>query len=190
MLPSWLSLVDVIFMIGVVLFAVGGFQRGFAAQVAYLITFLLSGIVLLFGYPYLFSYLGQVFREMEETYLMWIIFATLVVLSIALYILVSKLLAGLLKMQCSKRADHIWGMILGVARGILTGLAIMILVVMLEQSGKVYDQFSAKSYVGTLVCKDIVPRIQPKLVAVYESKIGKWKAELLLQEEAGQLELM
>lgn len=187
MLPSWLSLVDVVFLVVVGLFTAGGFQRGFAAQIAYVITFLFAGVLLFFGYPHLFGYLDRVFRGLADAYLMWIILATLVVLAIALYIMVSKLLAGLLKMQYSEQTDHIWGMVFGAARGILTGLAILIFIVMLEQSGKMYDTFSAKSVVGKLVCKDIVPRIQPRLAAMYESKIRVWQAELLKQEEAGNI---
>ncbi|MDF7825804.1 CvpA family protein [Pontiellaceae bacterium B12227] len=189
-MPAWLSLVDVVVVMVIALFAWGGFQKGFASQIAYVITFICGGILLFFVYPMMFSYFGRVFRELQETYLMWVILATLLVLVIALYMLFSKLLAGLLKMQISSRADHGWGLALGLTRGILTSLLIMILVVMLERSGKVYDLFCAKSYAGDLVCREIVPRIQPRLTALYESKIDSWKAELMKQEEAGDIDNM
>ena len=188
-MPAWLSLVDVVVLIVIALFAWGGFQKGFASQMAYVITFLCAGVLLFFAYPMLFSYFGKVFRGLEETYLMWIILATLLVVGIALYTLFGKLLAGVLKMQISSRADHGWGLVLGLTRGILTTLIVMILVVMLERSGKAYEKFSAKSYVGELVCMEMVPRIQPRLTALYENKLEGWKAELLRQEEAGVLDM-
>jgi hypothetical protein len=44
-----------------------------------------------------------------------------------------------------------------------------------------------KSQVGKLVCLQIVPRIQPRLPALYEHKLDDWKAELMKQEEAGNV---
>ena len=190
MMPAWLSVVDVVILIVIALFGVGGFQKGFASQMAYVITFFCGGVLLFFAYPMLFNYFGKVFRGLEETYLMWIILATLLVLGIALYMLFSKLLAGLLKTQISSRSDHGWGLILGLVRGILTTLMVMILVVMLERSGKAYDVFKAKSYVGKWVCLNLVPQIQPRLTALYENKVETWKAELFQRKEAADLETM
>ena len=104
-MPAWLSLVDVVVLIVIALFAWGGFQKGFASQMAYVITFLCAGVLLFFAYPMLFSYFGKVFRGLEETYLMWIILATLLVLGIALYTLFGKLPELPVVVRPSRRAE-------------------------------------------------------------------------------------
>ncbi|MEI6891626.1 MAG: CvpA family protein [Pontiella sp.] len=183
-MPSGLSFVDIVVLIVIILFAWGGFQRGFAAQVASILTALCSGLFLFFAYPLLFNYFGTIFRGVEKTYLMWIILATLVILGIALYVLVSKLLAGLLVKRFSERSDGMWGLILGFIRGTLIVLLMMILMVMLDRSGTIYDKFNVKSYAGRFVCFEMVPHIQPRFTALYEGKIPEWKADLLQREEA------
>jgi uncharacterized membrane protein required for colicin V production len=187
MIPVWLSWVDVAFLLAVGLFAWGGFQKGFAAQLAPVLTFLSASILLFFAYPFLFNYFGGVFRNLEETYLMWMLLITLLVLGIALFMLFSKLLAGLVKMQMSDRADTSWGCVLGLFRGLMMGLIGMIVLVMIDRSGVTYDRFRMKSQVGKVVCYQIVPRIQPRVTALYEDKIGDWKSTLLQREEAGDI---
>jgi len=82
MIPDWLSLIDVAFVAVALLFAMGGFQQGFAGQVAHVITFLVLGVALFFAYPALFSYMGRLFRNLNETYMMWLILAGLVALTL------------------------------------------------------------------------------------------------------------
>lgn len=188
MIPIWLSWVDVGFVVVVVLFAWGGFQKGFAAQLAHVLTFLATGMLLFFAYPFLFTYFGGIFRNLEEAYLMWMLLITLFVLGIALFILFSKLLAGLVKMQMSDLADTGWGCFFGLFRGLLIGLTGMILLVMLDRSGLTYDRFRMKSQVGKVVCYHIVPNIQPRLTTLYEDKIGDWKSTLLQREEAADFD--
>jgi uncharacterized membrane protein required for colicin V production len=187
MIPNWLSLVDVTYVLVALMFAWGGYQKGFSAQLAHVLTFFTCGILLFFAYPFLFKYFGGVFRGLEETYLMWMLLITLLILGLALFILFSKMLAGLLKPQFSERADQGWGLIFGFFRGMLIGLIAMILIVMLDQSGKCFEQFRMKSQVGKLVCYQIVPRVQPRLTTLYENKVRDWKAELMKREEAGDL---
>ncbi|MDF7801921.1 CvpA family protein [Pontiellaceae bacterium B1224] len=190
MIPNWLSWLDVSFMVAVLLFAWGGYQKGFAAQLAPLLTFAASCVLLFFAYPFLFSYFGKVFRNLEETYLMWMLLITLLVLGIALFILFSKLLAGLLKLQISERADQVWGFVFGSFRGVFTVLLALIILVMVDRTGGSYDRLRAKSQVGKLVCYKVVPVIQPRLTALYENKISDWKTELLKRDEAGDIDSM
>ena len=188
MLPNWLSFIDVAFVGVALLFAWGGYQKGFAEQVAHILTFVIMGIVLFFGYPALFSYFGRVFRNLPDTYLMWLLFAGLLALAIGIFVLISKLLAGLMKTQISERADAVYGFILGLTRGSLVGLFAMIFLVILGPVG-IYDTVRIKSYVGKTVCYELVPRIQPHLTrAVLEEKVQGLKDKLMEQEDAGMLE--
>ncbi len=188
-MPDWLSLVDVGFVAIALLFAWGGFQKGFAGQVAHILTFVIMGVFLFFAYPAIYSYLGRVFRNVEATYLMWLILIGLFLLAVGVFALTSKLLADLLKTQITDGADRGWGFALGLTRGLLTGLFAMIFLVMLEPSARLYDKFRARSHVGRLVCYELVPRVQPHLSrAVLEEKVGTWRDKLMEQEDAGQLE--
>lgn len=184
MLPNWLSFVDVIFIAVAVWFAWGGFQKGFAAQLAHVLASVSAGLLLFFAYPYLFSYFGRVCRGLEEAYLMWLLLAALVLVSIGLFMLFSKLLAGLIKTGLTGGADMGLGIVFGLVRGIFVSLIALILLVMLDQTGGAYDKLRAKSQVGRLVCYEMVPRIQPRLTSLYESRIRVWKNKLLEQEEA------
>lgn len=188
MIPDWLSLVDVAFVAVALLFALGGFQKGFAGQVAHIITFVAVGIFLFFAYPAVFSYLGRLFRNLNETYMMWLILAGLAVLSILFFMLVSKLLANVLKTQISERSDRAYGFTLGLIRGALLALFAMVFLVILGPP-KFYDDFRMKSRVGKLVCYEMVPRIQPHMTkAVLEDRVNKLREALIYQEEAGVVE--
>ena len=188
MVPEWLSLIDVAFVAMALLFALGGFQNGFASQVAHVITFVALSIFLFFAYPSIFSYLGRLFRDLNETYIMWLILTGLAVLTIVFFVYVSKLLANVLKMQISNRSDHVYGFTLGFIRGVLVTLTIMVFLVLLGSS-KFYETFSMKSKAGKLVCYELVPRIQPHLTpAVMEDRIDQLREALIYQEEGGLLE--
>ncbi len=159
-MPGWLSFIDVAFVIVVVLFAWGGFQKGFAGQIAHIATALVLGGLLFFAYPHVLGFLGRVFRSIDETYLMWVLVIGLLVLSVFVFILMSKLFASLLKAHLSERSDHVYGLILGTIRGALTALLFMIILMMLG-SPRIEDAFRDKSYTGTFVARELVPRIRP-----------------------------
>lgn len=185
MIPEWLSLIDAAFAALALLFALGGLQKGFASQIAHILTFLTMGLLLFFAYPYIFSYMGRLFRNLNETYTIWILMAGLVVLMIVFYIFVSKLLANALKLQISDSTDRIWGFSFGFVRGALATLLAMVLLVILG-SDKFYDVFNEKSRVGQLVCREMVPRIQPHVNRKsVGDKIDRLREALISQEEAG-----
>lgn len=188
MIPDWLSLIDVAYLAVVLLFAMGGFQNGFAGQVAHVLTSVTLAVVLFFAYPFLFSYLGRLFRSLHETYLMWLVLAGLAVLTVVFFTLLNKLLANVLKTQISDRSDRVYGFSLGFLRGALVALFAMIFLVILG-SPKFYDTFSTKSRVGKLVCYELVPRIQPHMTrAVLEERVDKLREALIHQEEAGVID--
>ena len=188
MIPEWLSFVDVAFLGVALLFAWGGFQKGFAGQVAHILTSLIMGGLLFFAYPAIYNYLSRVFRNLEEAYLMWLLLIGLAALAFGVFVLSSKMLASLLKTQISDRSDHAYGFVLGFIRGALVALFAMIFIVMLGPP-RFYDSFRVKSYIGKQVCYNLVPRIQPHLNrATLEEKAQEWKQKLLEQQEAGVLE--
>jgi uncharacterized membrane protein required for colicin V production len=185
MIPEWFSLIDVAFVAAALLFGLGGLQRGFASQVAHIITFVVLGVFLFFAYPAIFTFFGRIFRDMDEVYMMWVLMAGLVGLSILFFILINKVLASVLKTQVSDRSDRVYGFILGFTRGILVSLFTMVFFVILG-SEKFYNAFSEKSYVGQIVCFEMAPRIQPH---VDKSKMGdgfdRMREALIQQDEAG-----
>lgn len=185
MIPAWLSLIDVAYVAVALLFALGGLQKGFASQVAHIITFVALGVFLFFAYPSIYTYLGRLFRNLNEIYMMWLILAGLAVLTVVFFIYLSKLLANLLKMQISDRTDRIYGFSLGFIRGALMALFAMLFLVILG-SEKFYTVLSEKSHVGRLVCYEMAPRIQPHL---NKDSVGdgfdRMREALIYQEEAG-----
>ncbi|MCF7818217.1 MAG: CvpA family protein [Kiritimatiellales bacterium] len=188
MIPQWLSLIDVAFVGVAVLFALAGYQKGFAGQVAHILTFVVLGITLFFFYPAVFSYMGRLFRSLDETYMMWLILAGLGVLAILFFKLVSKLLANVMKMQITDKADRNYGFVLGLIRGALLALFAMIFLVILGPP-KFYDAFRMKSRVGKLVCYEMVPSIQPHMTrGMLEERVDKLKEALIYQKEGGKLE--
>lgn len=188
MIPGWLSFIDVAFAAAVLLFAWGGFQKGFAGQVAHILTFLSMGLMLFFAYPYVYSFFGRMFRRLDEAVIMWFLLIGLVVFSVVVFILCSKLLSRMMKAQISERSDHALGLLLGLVRGGLAALLGMIFLVMLGPQ-RMEDNFSYKSYTGRFVCYQLVPRIRPHLTRpIIQEKTRDWRNKLLEQEEAGALE--
>ena len=185
MIPAWLSFIDMAFVGVALFFAFGGYQRGFAGQVAHVAALVIMGVTLFFAYPALFRYFGRVIREANETYLMWLIMVGLAVGVFILFVVISKMLARLLKTQFSERADKIYGFSLGFLRGALVALLAMILLVMLGPS-RIYDDFRMKSRMGQLVCYEMVPRIQPHFSRdSVESKVQGLKNRLLERKDGG-----
>ena len=185
MMPEWLSLIDVAFVAVALLFALGGLQKGFASQVAHIVALTGLGVALLLAYPAVFNFLGGLFRNLNETYMTWMLLAGLVVLTVLFFMFITKLLAGVVRMQISDRSDRVYGFMLGLVRGAIMTLIAMVLLVILG-SQKFDTVFSDKSRIGRFVCFELVPRIQPRL---NKSTVGdgfdKMREALIHQEEAG-----
>ncbi len=185
MMPDWLSLIDAAVVLAVLLFAWSGFQKGFAAQVAHILTFLFLGSGLFFAYPDLYRFLGRTFQRIDEAVMMWLLLAGLVLLSILIFTLLSKLLALLLKKQISARSDRVCGLLLGTLRGGLAALLVMIVLVMVGPQ-RLEEYFRMNSRSGEFVALKLVPRIRPHLNRpVVEETARAWKSRLLDQKEAG-----
>lgn len=188
MIPEWLSFIDVVFVAVGLLFACGGFQKGFAAQLAHILTFLALGVTLFFAYPSIFDYFRSVFCRVNETYLTWMILAGAVALSFIIFFVVSKLLQSLMKTKISERSDKAYGFLLGFFRGILIALFAMLFFVVLG-SESVSETLCAKSYSGRFVCNQLAPPLQPHLTREsLGEKAQQLRDRLMEREEAGILE--
>lgn len=184
MMPEWLSLIDVAFVAVVLFSALGGLQKGFAGQVAQVITFVLFGIALFFAYPGIYRHLTALFRNMDKTYMTWLLLAGLAVLSFLFFILCNKVLASVLKTQISDRSDRSYGFLLGLIRGMLLALFAMILLVILGPP-ELPETLCAKSQTGRLVCEKLVPIVQPHFNRTTISEdIEKMRESLLPRKEA------
>jgi len=188
MIPEWFSFIDAAFVLAVLLFIWGGFQKGFAAQLAPILSFLILGVLLFFAYPYVYTFLGRAFRNIDQTVLMWLLLILVTAAAVTVFVMFSKLLSNLLKAQFSENSDHVLGFLLGAVRGILTTLLVMVFLVMLGPS-QLEDRFCEKSYTGRFVSKEMVMRIRPRLSRpLVQEKTKEWKDWLIGQEEAGVLE--
>lgn len=183
MIPEWLSLIDVAFLVVAFLFGLSGFQKGFAGQVAHVITFLVLGVALFFGYRSIMGYFRRLLQDLPETYITWLAIAGLVVLAIVFFILVSKLLANVLKTQISNQSDCGYGFILGFVRGALVALFVMVFLVILGPA-EFQETLCFKSQAGRLVCNELVPCIRPHVTpAAREEYIDALHEALIHQEE-------
>ncbi len=185
MIPEWLSFIDIAFVAVVLFSAMGGLQKGFAGQVAQVISFLLFGVFLFFAYPGIYSHMVSLFQDLDKTYVTWLVLVGLVVLSILFFVLSNKVLATVLKTQISERSDRSYGFMLGFVRGVLLGLFAMILLVILG-APELPDTLCAKSQVGRFVCRTLVPRVQPHLNrSTLNEDFEKMRESLLPRKEAG-----
>ena len=185
MIPEWLSFIDVAFVAVALFSAIGGLQKGFAGQVAQVATFVLFGVFLFFAYPGIYSHVAALFQDLDKTYVVWLVLAGLVLLCVFFFIFSSKLLATMLKTQISVRSDRSYGFALGLVRGVLLALFALILLVILGPGG-LSDTLCAKSQVGRLVCRELVPRVQPHLnKKTLSEDFEKMRGSLFQQKEAG-----
>lgn len=161
MLPDWLSYIDVVFLLVVLLFAWGGSQRGYAAQVASAIAFVIMSGVMLFAYPSLFEFFSGAMKGFDARFLMWLALAAIGVFGFVIYLLVDLLTAQLVEKEMSVRADKMNGFFLGLVRGVFIGIFVMTLIVMLGPT-QMHDHFQKKSAIGGLICNELAPRIQPQ----------------------------
>jgi uncharacterized membrane protein required for colicin V production len=168
----------------VLLFTWAGCQKGFAAQVAPVLTLAVFGGILFYAYPHIFSYFEDLFYKISDAYVMWGILAVVAILMAGLFIVSNKLFAKILKAQVTDRTDKVYGFILGLIRGTLFTLLGLILIVMIGPRDY-HEQLTEKSHVGRLVCQRLVPRIQPHMTSPeVEKRIDQLRSKLLEQDDA------
>lgn len=184
MIPEWFSWIDVVFVLVVLLSALGGFQKGFAGQIAQLSTFILFGILLFFAYPNIYHHMVLRFHDLDQAYVSWLILLGMAVLSLLFFILTNRALAKMFKSQISSRSDHSYGFLLGFIRGVLFALFAMILLVILGPS-ELANTMRAKSVAGKFVSRKLVPCVQPHLNrSTLNADFEKMRSSLFHQEDA------
>jgi membrane protein required for colicin V production len=157
-----ISLIDVAVIVLVLFFAFFGYFKGFANQIASFLALLLLGLVLYFVYPPLFNYLTDLFNSLNQTVVVWVLIILFTVLSFFFFILMNKLLVKMLKFQISETADHLYGVVLGLFRGIIIALLGLSFIVILGPEGT-RGKVEKKSHIGRFTCQRIVHHIQPYL---------------------------
>jgi len=183
MLLYSISLIDVIAVCMVLLFAWAGCQKGFAAQMAPVLTLAVFGGTLFYAYPHMFRYFEDLFHKMSDAYVMWGILVVLAVLMAGLFIVSSRLFAKIIRARVTSRTDRFCGFLLGLMRGVLFTLLGLVLVVMVGPRDY-HEQLTEKSHVGRLVCQRLVPHIQPHLTAPeVERNIDRLRSKLLEQDD-------
>lgn len=185
MLLYSISLIDVAFVCVVLLFAWAGCQKGFAAQVAPILTLAAFGGILFFIYPPVFDFLKGLLYTLSDTSVMWIILGLVLILAGFLFVSSNKLFARILKAKVTNGADRAWGLCLGLIRGMLVALLVLILFIMVGPRNQ-HEILPGKSYVGNMVYHRLVPRIQPHFEpSEVGDKIDLLRNKLLEQEDAG-----
>lgn len=179
------SYIDAILMVICLLFALGGFQKGFTAQISQLITFIFSAIGLFVVYPFLFSLAQDSFKYVSDTYIMWILLAIFLVVGLIIHIAVSKILMMSHPSQYTERTDRAVGMLFGMFRGVFIVFFLLIFVVMLAPAQS-YKIMHDKSGIGRVVCDELIPQIQPHMTpANFNEKIRRARTKLRNNKEGG-----
>jgi uncharacterized membrane protein required for colicin V production len=180
-----MSYVDAILMVVCLLFALGGFQKGFAGQIAQLTTFVCAMIGLFFFYPFLFSLARDSFTRVDDTYLMWVLLAVFLLVALIIYIGVTRLMAMAIKSQITESSDRALGMLLGMFRGIFIIVFVMMFSVMLGPV-RCYEEVRGRSGIGRFVCDEMVPRVQPHMTrANFRAKLLRVRSGLRNTKEHG-----
>jgi uncharacterized membrane protein required for colicin V production len=105
----------------------------------------------------------------NQTLLIWILVILLTVAAFFFFIFTNKLLVKVLKFQISDKADHVYGVLLGLLRGVILVLFALSLVVILGPKGT-REKVEKKSRVGQFVCQRIVHHVQPYLTPSFFEK--------------------
>ncbi|MGE4488630.1 MAG: CvpA family protein [Kiritimatiellales bacterium] len=162
-IPEWLYTIDILFAVLVIFFAIGGLRRGFSGELAHVLalTALLVGIGIY--YPQLAESASNLWQNLSPSMIRVAVVATLLLGAVLLFFVLKILLKVLLKARMGEVTDKLVGALVGTARGILTGLAILI-GLSLVPSQALYRQISEKSSVGGWVCTTLTPQLYPRIM--------------------------
>lgn len=188
MIPEWMSLIDLSFVVLVLLFGMSGFQQGYARQLVHVFSYLLGMVFLLFLYPLLFNFVSYSCPGCSETYLIWAMLLGMIFVGIGVFMLVVRLMARRFKAEASGGKDRSMGFLFGMIRGGLLLLFVLMYAAILG-SRESRDVMAGKSVVGEVVCEVLAPQAQPRME---KGSISEWgeriQRRLLEREEAGVLE--
>lgn len=159
MTMEWLNMVDIIFILVVLVSGLAGRQQGTLYQLPQILALLVFGAFLFFVHPFAFRELNHQFPHLNETILIWGLILLQGILTWGVFELVSKPLQKK-KTGASAQSDQVVGFLLGMFRGAVVATLTIILFAVLfgtDFEGRICKN----SEVGTLICQDLVPQVQP-----------------------------
>lgn len=150
------SVLDVVVGVLALMFGIFGLRAGFARQLATLLTFVLTMVVLYVAYPVLLEYLAGNFPEWSMAMVTGVGLAALALLSIGLFVLLKQVLASAMLANLSDGTDKGMGFVLGLLRG---GVLAVLLLSVVAQLGSENIRLRMRdtSWVGRWVCERVAP---------------------------------
>ena len=162
MVSEWLNMIDIIFILIIGFSSMGGFQQGFSMQIAQVISFLTFVTLLFFSYSPIFDYVQTQFGNLHDSYISWLVMFALALLSFILFYIITTILAGKVFADISSSADHLWGLMFGLVRGVLVAVITVILLTIVGPS-EIKNVIQNRSQIGSFIERELVPYVQPHL---------------------------
>ncbi len=172
--PEMLYTMDVLFIVFVLIFAVGGTKRGLSGELAHVVTLLALLACFCFFYPQIMQMVANAWHTLPEPVLQIIVPLALVLAALLFFVLARALLKHLLKSKVDGTFDKIAGGLTGALRGALLGLAVLAGLSLIP-SDALYRVLSEKSSIGGWACNTLTPWAQSHMVdlPVLKNKMGK-----------------
>ncbi len=184
------GVLDVCTGAAVLFFGIRGLRTGFARQMAVIMTFGITLLVLYFTYPALLEYLARSFPKMSSTTVTYFGLGALGLLAIGLFVLLKYLLASAMLVRVPAVVDKRIGFLFGLLRG---GLIAVVALVLLAQLGSdnLRKYMTDHSAVGRWVCLSLLPPASEHLNrAAFERQVDtlRDRVNLLPPEEPDQID--
>lgn len=159
--PEWVYTIDVLFVVGVVLFGFGGLRRGLSGELARVLALagLLAGF--LFFYPQWTASLAQEHEQLPPWAVHAVVAVVMVLGSLLLFFLLQGVLKLILKRSLGETSDKLAGLAAGLLRGLVSGLLLFTLLSLHEP---IHQTLSDKSSIGAWVCDAITPTVREWLM--------------------------
>jgi len=161
--PETFYTVDILFLIGVVLFGVVGLIRGFSGELARILSLSFLLLSFCFFYPPLTQMAVQKWDVIPAGLIQVVVALIFFFAGMAVFLLLRVLFKRILKEVFSWLADKVIGTLSGLVFGMLVGLSVMSLLTMVP-SENLYRVLSEKSMVGGWVCESLTPWLHPRLM--------------------------
>jgi uncharacterized membrane protein required for colicin V production len=161
--PEWVYTLDILFVVFVLLFVIGGLRHGLSGELARMLALLAFLTALLFFFPRWMQLAAQQWPSLSSRMLQGAVILALLLAALLLSILLQLLLKLLFKSRIGEVADKLAGSLAGLVRGTLIGLALMVGLSLLP-SPTLYQTLSEKSSIGSWVCRVLTPWIYPRML--------------------------
>jgi len=161
-IPAWLHMIDLLFVVFVLLFAVNGLRRGFSGELASLLALL----VLWGGFHFLFPFWSSFFfrHGSDQAFKIIQICVGLVFLLITIFLFawIRRGVRRLLEKVARGFMNRVMDVAFGALRGLLIGVGIMVML-SLWSSEKIETALTERSVIGNWVCNTFTPWLTPRL---------------------------